>query len=122
MSIQQEQSVSRSRAAVRVITLFNLFLFMLFVIPPAHRWIDLGFRALRSAHLEEPVGLSLQVWLVGSTLLASGLLLRMVWHTRRKLSAGIPSVSLRLEATLVIAWWAIVIGTCAYGFMLGMAG
>jgi hypothetical protein len=117
-----EQTFSGSRKAVRVITLFNFFIFVLFLAPPAHRWVDRGFLAVRSIHFEEPVGLSLQIWLVVSTLGATALLVRMFWQKRRIIAAGTPSVSLGLEATLVTAWWAVVIAACVYGFILGMGG
>lgn len=122
MDTQAPHTFSGSRRAVRSITLFNFLVFVLFVIPPAHRLVDRGFLALRSVHFEEPIGYSLEIWLIGSTLAATALLGRMIWHRRRTISAGLPSVSLTLEKTLVAAWWLAVLGACAYGFMLGMGG
>ena len=122
MDTQPQQTFSGSRKAIRLITLFNLAIFVLFVIPPAHRWVDRGFLVLRSVHFEEPVGYSLEIWLLGSTLAATALLARMIWQRRRTISAGLPSVSLTLEKTLVAAWWLAALGACAYGFMLGMGG
>ena len=122
MDIQAGRPFRGSRKAVRSITLFNFLIFTLFVIPPAHRLVDRGFLFLRSVHLEELVGYSLEIWLVGSTLAATALLARMIWQRRKTISAGLPSVSLRLEKTLVAAWWLAVVGACAYGFMLGMGG
>jgi hypothetical protein len=120
MHIPAQQTFSGSRTAVRSMTLLNFLVFVLFVIPPAHRWVDRGFLALRSIHCEEPVGYSLEIWLVGSTLAATALLARMIWQRRKNISAGLPSVSLRLEKTLVAAWWLAALGACAYGFTLGM--
>jgi hypothetical protein len=122
MHIQARQTFSRSQKAVRSITLLNLPLFVLFVIPPAHRWVDRGFLALRSSHLEEPVGYSLEIWLVGSTLVATALLARMIWQKRKTTSAGLPSVSLTPEKILVAGWWLAVLLACSYGFMLGIGG
>jgi hypothetical protein len=122
MHFQVQQTFSASRKAVRLITILNLCIFVLFVIPPAHRWVDRGFLALRALHFEEALGLSLQIWLVGSTLLATALLARMLWQRRRAVSAGIPPAPLRLEGILVAAWWLVALGACAYGFMLGMGG
>jgi len=59
---------------------------------------------------------------VGSTLLTTALLGRMLWRKRRTISTGVPAASVRLEGMLVGAWWLIVIGASAYGFMLGMGG
>jgi hypothetical protein len=122
MHIQAPQTFSGSRRAVRSITFLNVLVFVLFVTPPAHRWIDRGFLALRTVHFEKPVGYSLGIWLVGSTLAATALLVRMVWQKRHMIRAGLPSASLWPEATLVAAWWAVVLSACAYGFMLGMGG
>jgi hypothetical protein len=122
MHIKAQQTFSGSRRAIRSITLLNFLVFVLFVTPPAHRWVDRRFLALRSIHFEEPVGYALEVWLVGSTLAATALLARMIWQRRRTVSAGLPSVSLGLEKTLVAAWWLAGLGACAYGFMLGMGG
>jgi hypothetical protein len=120
--IEAQQTFSGSRKAIRSITAFNFLVFALFVIPAAHRWVDRGFLALRSIHFEEPVGYSLEIWLVGSTLVATALLARMIWQKRRSTSLGLPSLSLRLETTLVAAWWLAVLGACAYGFVLGLGG
>jgi hypothetical protein len=122
MHIQTQKTFSGSRIAVRSITLFNLLIFVLFVIPPAHRWVDRGFLALQAIGFEEPVGYSLQIWLVGSTLLATGLLAWMTGKRRKTKATGLPRVSLRLEKILVAAWWLAALGACAYGFMLGGGG
>jgi hypothetical protein len=122
MHIQAQDTFPRSRKAIRSITFLNFLIFALYVIPPAHRWVDRGFLALRSIHFEEPVGYSLYIWLVGSTLAATVLLAWMIFRTRRTTSVGLPSASLRLETTLVAAWWLAALGACAYGFMLGMGG
>jgi hypothetical protein len=122
MHIPAEQLSPVSRIAIRLITLLNFLIFGLFVVPPAHRWIDRGFLALRAIHLEDPVGRSLQVWLVVSTLAATALLGRMLWQKRRATSVGMHLASMRLEGILVAVWWLVVLGACAYGFMLGMGG
>ena len=122
MEIQDQQTSPRSRKLVRSITLFNLLIFALFVVPAGHQWVDREFLALRSAHFEVLVGCSLQIWLVGSTLAATALLSRMIRHARKAKSKGSNPVSLKLEKTLVAVWWLAVLGACAYGFMLGMGG
>ncbi len=109
-----------SRRAMRLILLLNFVLFGLFVIPTAHRWIDRGFLAARAIHLEELAGRSLQVWILGSTALATTLFWRMVWKKRKAMSAGISSPELSLEGTLLLAWWLALLGACVYGFMLGV--
>jgi hypothetical protein len=122
MRLQAAPDFSGPRKAIRWITAFNFTVLAFFLITPAHTWIDRTFFALRSIHLEEPVGVSLQIWLVASTLFATVLLGRIIWLKRRAESEGLPSFSLILEATLLVAWWLTVLGASAYGFMLGIGG
>jgi hypothetical protein len=98
----------------------NFTLFVLFIVPFAHHWVDRGFRALTAFNLEKPAGRSLQVWLVGSTLLATGLLLFASSRNRKAVARGRPSEDLRFDSILVTSWWLIVLGSCAYAYMLGM--
>jgi hypothetical protein len=109
----------RSRAIVRAILYPNFFLFALFVIPTTHHWVDLGFLAMRSIHLEDAVGRSMQVWIVASTILATVLFGLVVWKNRR---AASPIRSIRFDGILLLTWWIALLGVCAYGFMLGMGG
>lgn len=122
MFSQEENIFSGSRKTMRLILLINFLLFGLFVVPVTNHWIDKGLWALRSINLEDPVGWSLQIWLVGSTLVATALFGRMLWKKRRVTSAEVPSASLRFEGILLLAWWLVVLGASAYGFMLGMGG
>jgi hypothetical protein len=110
-----------SRSIIRAVLCANLFLFVLFVIPVTHHWVDQGFRALRaiSNDVENVAGRSLQVWLVTSTVIATGLFGVVAWKNRR---GGRPVRSLKFEGILLVTWWIIVVGACAYGFMLGMGG
>ena len=102
--------------------LFNFLVLVLFVIPQANRLVDQGFKVLRSLHLEEPVGYSLQIWLIGSSLAAPVLLGQMLWQRRRRIAAGFPSVSLMLEIRLVTSWWVAVLCVCVWAFALGTGG
>jgi hypothetical protein len=122
MNTQLEKAFSASRKAIRWITSINFFLFVLFVIPLTRRWVDRGFQALDSIHLEEPVGFSLQAWLILSTLVAAILLGRLIWLRRRTTSEGLPSISVQPEAILVAAWWVVALAACAYGYILGGGG
>jgi hypothetical protein len=117
MHDQTEKPLSESRIAIRVILGINFTLLVLFVIPLTHHWADRGLGALRSYNLEKPVGRSLQVWLPGSTLLATCLLGFTLWRKRK-----VPVSGLGIEVIMVVAWWLIVLGACVYAFMLGMGG
>ena len=108
-----------SRAIVRAILSANFFLFVLFMIPTTHHWVDRGFLALRSVHLEDAVGRSIQVWILGSTIIATGLFGVVLWKNR---GAELPISSIRSDGILLLAWWIVLLGVCAYGFMLGMGG
>jgi hypothetical protein len=69
--------------------------------------------------MEDVVGLSLQTWLVASTIIATLLFGLIAWKSRR---AGIPVKSFKPEGILLLCWWIVVLGACAYGFMMGMGG
>lgn len=113
---------SRSRKAIRVMMLLNFVFFVLFVIPVTHRLMDKGFVVLRAIHLEDPVGWSLQVWLIGSTVVATALFAWMLWKKRRAVSSGISTSPIMFEGVLLLVWWVVLVGACGYGFMLGMGG
>jgi hypothetical protein len=108
-----------SRAVLRAILYANFFLFLLFVMPVTHHWVDQGFSALRSVNLEELVGRSMQVWIVGSTIIATFLFGLVFWKNRQKAQ---PIRSLRFDGILLFTWWVALLAVCAYGFMLGMGG
>jgi hypothetical protein len=111
-----------SRGAMRIILLINFTLLGLFVIPPAHRWVDRLFLAMRAIHSEQLAGRSLQIWILGSTVLATALFGWMVWKQRKAMFAGISSPQLSFEGILLLPWWVVLLGICAYGFALGMGG
>jgi hypothetical protein len=122
MDTPSKQTFSGSRNVIRLITLWNFLMFALFVIPPTNHSINRGFLALRAVNLEEPVGRSLQVWLVGSTLLVTALLGWILWQKRRATLAGMHTASITFEGILVAVWWFVVLGACVFAFALGMGG
>jgi hypothetical protein len=69
--------------------------------------------------MEDAVGRSLQAWLVASTVIVTALFCLIAWKSRR---ATHSVRSLKLEGILLLSWWIIVFGACAYGFLLGLAG
>ncbi len=118
----EAQTFPRSRKTIRAVTVVNLVLFVLFVIPVTHRSVDRAFLALRSAGAEEAIGHLLQAWLVGSTIIATTLFGRMVWKKATVASAEMPVPPLTFEGVLLAAWWLVALGSCAYAFALGMGG
>jgi hypothetical protein len=121
MDTQAQHTFSGSRKIVRWVTLINFCILAVVVTAPARRLADKMFLALSAIHLEEPVGLSLQLWLPVSTLVATAVLASMAWR-RRKMPADLASASIRFEAALLTAWWLALLVGCAYAFMLGMGG
>src|SRR5579885_1150531 len=89
----------RSRAFLRGILYGNFFLFALFVIPATHHWVDRGFLILRSVNLEDAVGRSMQVWIVGSTIIATVMFGVILWKNRQ---AALPIGSSRREGILLL--------------------
>ena len=118
-AVDTEHPMTYSRNIVRAILYANLFLFALFVIPTTHHWVDRAFFALRSINMEDVVGRSLQGWLVASTVIATALFGLIAWKNGR---ATMPVRSFKLEGILLLGWWIVVLGACAYGFMVGMGG
>jgi hypothetical protein len=69
--------------------------------------------------MEDSVGRSIQVWILGSTIIATGLFGLVLWKNRR---TELPIRSIRSNAILLLTWWIALLGVCAYAFMLGMGG
>jgi hypothetical protein len=69
--------------------------------------------------MEEIVGRSLEVWIVASTIIATAIFALVFWKSRR---ATVPIKALRFQGILLLIWRIVVLGACAYGFMLGMGG
>lgn len=111
-----------SKAGFRFILLVNFSLFILFIFPLTNHLVDRGLGALKPLGLEDLVGKSLQVWLVGSTLAATALFLWMAWKQRSPQSDGPIFNRVRTEAMMLIAWLAIVAGVILYGLGLGGGG
>jgi hypothetical protein len=112
-------SLMCSRRIVRLIPYLNFVLFLLFVVPISHHWVDRAFLALRSLHLEDAFGRSMQVWIIASTVIATALFMRMVWKNHR---ATVPVTSVQFEGILLLVWWLLLVGLSAYAFALGMGG
>ena len=77
--------------------------------------------ALRKAGVANLITLSLQVWVVGSTILATVLFARSLV---KKSDAGSAKLSspMTLDWVLLLTWWALLVLLCLYAFMAGMGG
>jgi hypothetical protein len=91
---------------------------LLLMGPGSSHQIDL---TLRRIGLEDVIARSVQVCIVGSTLLATVLFGALLWKRNRgEYGDSLPRV--RFEGILLLAWWVTLLGFLAYGFMRGMGG
>jgi hypothetical protein len=77
--------------------------------------------ALRRAGLANLVTLSLQIWVVGSTILATVFFVLSLVK-RPETAAGRWPGPNTLDWVLFVAWWVVLIFLCMYAFMMGMGG
>jgi len=106
--------------AVRVIVVVNFILLALCVVPGTRSVMELIFRTLERY---PPLPWFFDVWMVGSTIIATGLL---AWRFVRGRKAGPVSLTqsegMTLDSVLLLAWWLTLLGICMYAFMLGTGG
>ena len=112
------QGIRTKARLVRILLLINFAVLLALLGPGRSHELDV---ALRRMELENLIGRFIQVWLVGSTLLASALFVVIVW-TRRKTEPAGTLPQIKFEAVLLLAWSVILLGLMAYGFMFGMGG
>ena len=111
-------SVRKTAILVRVLLIANFAVMLALIGPGRSHELDL---VLRREGLEDLIGRSIQVWIVGSTVIATTLFLILAWkRTKMEPSDTLPRI--RFEGTLLVAWWVALLGVLAYGFMLGMGG
>lgn len=106
-------TVRKTAILVRVLLIANFAVMLVLIGPGRSHELDL---ALRRAGLEGLIGRSIQVWIVGSTVIATTLFLILAWKRKKILPR------IRFEGMLLIAWWVALLGVLAYGFMLGLGG
>jgi hypothetical protein len=102
----------KSSKLVQILMIINFGLFAL-LISPLGRSRAL-YKAGRESGLALPIITALQVWIVGATLFATAL---FFWRKARRSGAGT-----RLDGTLLIAWWLVLVFACLYAFNMGMGG
>jgi hypothetical protein len=112
---------SRIRAAIWFLLAPDFFIFLLFVIPIAHHWVDLEASKSRGL-VTDTIGSLLPVWLFGSTVLATILLAVQLWRQRKSKRQNGPEFSVRPNIAVVAGWWVALLGLLGYGYALGMGG
>lgn len=103
---------------IRIVLITNFFVLLALIGPGMSHELDL---ALRRAGVEDLIGRSLQVWIVGSTMFTTALFVSILWK-KKGTTPGALAPKLKFEGALLLAWWIALVGLLAYGFMLGMGG
>lgn len=111
-------TIRRGPTLIKVIVILNFLILVAALGPGRSHQFDL---VLRRAAIEDLIGYSMMVWILGSTIFVSALFALMLWKKTR-MPSGAVTVKLKLEGFLVLLWWVTILGFMAYGFMLGMGG
>ena len=109
--------VSKGPRLVRTLLIVNFSLFILAIGPGTSHQLDLDLRRLGIAEL---IGRSVQVWAVGSTLVATIMFPLIVWKKRKVAPPAF--AGLEVEGMLLVLWWMTLIGLCVYGYAIGHGG
>jgi predicted DNA-binding ArsR family transcriptional regulator len=78
--------------------------------------------ALFRTMLTDTVVLSIQLWVVGSTLLATGLFVRGIFKKSTSTTVAGTRKQLVSDGQLLFSWWMTLLAICFYAFMLGRSG
>lgn len=103
----------KSPKVVRVLIIINFFLLLALIGPGSSRQLYLAAKRVGIAHF---ITYFLQVWFIGSTILATILFIRMLVSKSRILKPT------KLDWGLFLGWWSIAACVCAFAFMMGMGG
>jgi Ca2+/Na+ antiporter len=68
---------------------------------------------MKTSGLAGPITTAEQIWVVGTTLLAT-----VLFFWRKFKSDGVT----RVDGFLLLAWWIVLTFACMYAFMMGMGG
>lgn len=110
--------IRRGPKLIRIALIVNFFVLLALIGPGMSHELDL---ALRRAGVEDLIGRSLQVWIVGSTMFTTALFASIL-RKKKRTPPGALAPKLKFEGALLLAWWIALVGLLAYGFMLGMGG
>jgi hypothetical protein len=108
------------RNAIRIVLLINFLLLVAWFGPLNNQKV---YQALRDWGVLDAEVLAEQIWIVFSTLFATGFFFwRLVGRQKTSPTATTVGHSPVVDGVLLFAWWIALLGICAYAFMLGMAG
>jgi hypothetical protein len=111
-------ATARNRRPVRTIVLINFSLIVIYFIPGTHRAVD---RMLTVIDSDDFVAWCLDLWVVGSTLIATGIFVRNSLKNSATAAVDSRRPVIR-DGMLLFSWWATLLAICLYAFTLGLRG
>lgn len=111
-------SLRRPGSLARFIMIVNFVLLLALIGPGTSHSLEL---ALRRAGIADLITLSVQVWFIGSTILASVLFTR-AFAKKSIVDLEKTSRPTKLDWVLLLTWWVILFFLCLYAFMMGFGG
>ncbi len=113
------QTPTEGQRVIRVIVFVNFLMFAAFLgLQNVAKEHEMLFRAM----LTDTVVLSIQLWVVGSTLLATGLFVRAILKKSTSTTVAGTRKPLVSDGQLLLSWWMTLLAICFYAFMLGRSG
>lgn len=103
---------------IRLLALSNVLLFVVFFLTPLGG--EHAYHAYKAAKIDDLLTWTIQLWVVVSTLIATGLLLRELIRRQRNPSLEGPQ-ALLVDGLLLGLWWLIFGAIALYGFLSGLA-
>jgi hypothetical protein len=100
---------------VTAIVLINVALLAALLLPWSRNW-DL---AMKRRGLDASVILAFQMWVLGSTLLAT---VSFVWRRVKETKLRYNANPMTFDGMFLAAWWTVLILLCLYGLGLGAGG
>lgn len=98
---------------LRVLLIINFILLVALIGPGSSRQLYLAGKRMGIA---DSITHFLQVWFIGSTILAT------ILFVRKLVSKSVILKPTKLDWGLFLGWWSIVACLCAFAFMMGMGG
>lgn len=108
-----KSNTSKRPNAARVLLIINFILLLALIGPGSSHQLYLAERRIGIANL---IVRSMQLWFVGSTIIATILFVRMLVVKPKIVQPT------KLDWGLLLGWWSVIALLCAFGFMMGMGG
>ncbi len=116
MSTKDSTEGSRKRPTwVTAIVLLNFALLASLLLPWSHNW----YIALKREGLDSSVILAFQLWVLGSTLLAT---VFFVWRRAKETRFRYNANPMTFDGMFLAAWWTVIVLLCLYFLGIGAGG